>query len=418
MQFWVFCAVFLVATTILFSFEKTRVIGNVLLTIMAVVVVPIMTLYIGIIISWGSKNGGFLFFCVLALGGAFLTAFVASLWGRIKNKKIYIPVLCVVAVSVLTMAGIYGYEAYINSIPTMPEGEAILDEYTPYAENSKTVDLGETASLSLSEDLPKMDGATALYPVYAAFGKAVYPKAVFYDGEGLVKSYQDNDYVTCTTTATAYSKIVTGEADIIFVASPNKAQDEYAKEMGVELVYTPIGKEAFVFFVNAKNPIDNITLEDIQKIYSGEITAWDELGVKNFGSIKAFQREEGSGSQSTMEKLMANKKLKEPEKEDVVDGMGGIINQTADYRNYKNAVGYSFRFYSTQMVKNGMIKLLKINSVAPTLENIENGKYPITGDFYAVTRSDADENTLKLLKWIQGEEGQKIIELTGYTPIR
>ncbi len=418
MQFWVFCAVFLVATAILFSFEKTKVIGNVLLTIMEVVVVPIVTLYIGVMVSWGSKNGGFLFFCVLALGGALLTALVASLWGRIKNKKVYIPVLCVAAVSVVAMAGIYGYEAYINSIPTMPEGETILDEYTPYAENSKTVDLGKTASLRLSEDLPKMDGATALYPVYAAFGKAVYPKAVFYDGEGLVKSYRDNNYVTCTTTANAYSKIVTGEADIIFVASPNKAQDEYAKGMGVELVYTPIGKEAFVFFVNAKNPVDNMTLEDIQKIYSGEITAWSELGVKGFGNIRAFQREEGSGSQSTLVKLMAGKNLKEPEKEDVVDGMGGIISQTADYKNYKNALGYSFRFYSTQMVENNMIKLLKINSVAPTLENIENGTYPITGDFYAVTRSDADENTLKMLEWIQSEEGQKIVEMTGYTPIK
>ena len=114
---------------------------------------------------------------------------------------------------------------------------------------------------------------------------------------------------------------------------------------------------------------------------------------------------------------MTGKALMEAPKEDVVSGMGGIITRTADYRNYKNAIGYSFRFYSTEMVKNDMIKLLCINGVAPTLENIENGTYPIGGDFYAVTRSDADENTLKLLEWVLSSQGQELVEKTGYTPI-
>ena len=182
-------------------------------------------------------------------------------------------------------------------------------------------------------------------------------------------------------------------------------------------MYTPIGNEAFVFFVNSKNPIEDITLEQVQKIYSGEIKDWSELGVNGLGEIRAFQREEGSGSQSTLIKLMAGKSLAEPQKEDVVDGMGGIISRTADYKNYKNAIGYSFRFYSTEMVKNNQIKLLKINGIEPSLENIENGTYPIAGNFYAVTRSNPSENTLKLLEWIQSEEGQKLIEKTGYTPL-
>ena len=69
------------------------------------------------------------------------------------------------------------------------------------------------------------------------------------------------------------------------------------------------------------------------------------------------------------------------------------------------------------MVVNDQIKLLSINGIEPTLENIENGTYPIASEFFAVTRSDADENTLKLLEWIQGEQGQALVEATGYTPI-
>ena len=71
-------------------------------------------------------------------------------------------------------------------------------------------------------------------------------------------------------------------------------------------------------------------MEQIRNIYSGEITRWDELGVKGMGKIKAFQRSEGSGSQSTLEKLMEGKELMEAPKEDVVDMMAGIIDRTAD----------------------------------------------------------------------------------------
>ena len=73
--------------------------------------------------------------------------------------------------------------------------------------------------------------------------------------------------------------------------------------------------------------------------------------------------------------------LIKPLEEDVVIGMGGIIHQTANYKNYKNAIGYSFRFYSTELVKEKKIRHLAINGVQPTRENIINKTYPITNDF-------------------------------------
>ena len=61
------------------------------------------------------------------------------------------------------------------------------------------------------------------------------------------------------------------------------------------------------------------------------------------------------------------------------------------------------------------IRLLSVNGVSPTRENIENGSYPLADCFYAVTRSDADENTLALYEWICGPQGQALVEMTGYT---
>ncbi len=410
------CLLYLVAAVVMLIVPKTRYMGKIMLTLPIVVLTPFMVLYAFIGAAFSSANA-LVIICAPVLCAAIAVLLLGIIWGFIKKKKWYIPLTIVLLLSVLPLGVIYSHKAYINSIPTVGEGRSVLYDYTPYEYNSKTANLDKEASLLLSDNLPKMDGATALYPVYAAFAKAVYPKDIFFDEKGNVENYHNNEYVTCTTTSNAYGKIVTGEADIIFVASPSKEQDQFAYDSGVELMYTPIGNEAFVFFVNSKNPIEDITLEQVQKIYSGEIKDWSELGVSGLGEIRAFQREEGSGSQSTLIKLMAGKSLAEPQKEDVVDGMGGIISRTADYKNYKNAIGYSFRFYSTQMVKNNQIKLLKINGIEPSLENIENGTYPIAGNFYAVTRSNPSENTLRLLEWIKSEEGQKLIELTGYTPL-
>ncbi len=226
------------------------------------------------------------------------------------------------------------------------------------------------------------------------------------------------ELISCTTTSYAYRKIVDGNADIIFAAGPSKEQEAYAVEKGVELVYTPIGREAFVFFVHPDNPVDGLTLDQIRSVYSGETTRWDQLGVKGLGSIRAYQRSEGSGSQTAMERfVMRDTPLMPAEKEMMQDDMGGMVEQVSDYRNHKNAIGYSFRFYCTALMKNFNVKLLTINCIAPTVENIENETYPLSSEFYAVTRSDAGKNTLALLSWIRGPQGQELIEKTGYTPL-
>ena len=267
-----------------------------------------------------------------------------------------------------------------------------------------------------------MDGATALYPVYAGFVQAVYPEGEYrrYDGtnaDGLGD-------VTCTGTNDAYERLMKGETDIIFVAGPSDSQLARAAELGVELHMTPIGREAFVFFVNEANPVEGITVEQIQRIYSGEIRNWSEVGGRR-QSIRAFQRAEDSGSQTALQRLMGDIPIMEPEEEDRIAGMGGIIRQVASYRNYKNALGFSFRFYCTEMVENGDVKLLALNGVLPTKETIRDDSYPVSSSFFAVTAAPAgepapqetDETIRTFVAWILSDEGQQIVEESGYVSI-
>ena len=99
-----------------------------------------------------------------------------------------------------------------------------------------------------------------------------------------------------------------------------------------------------VFFLNSKNPVNNITLENIVKIYSGKINRWNELGGNN-AKVIAYQRPVNSGSQTGMLSLvMKGVEIRKPTTEEAIETMGGIIDIVADYANNIDGIGYSYYF--------------------------------------------------------------------------
>ncbi len=360
-----------------------------------------------------------------AVGVVLLIAVVLQISGYCGpwfKKGMWICVL----LAALAACGYIGVGLHKDGLASIEDAERdkMLWKYEPFSEEMLAAQPPVDASLQLTKAQAmglELDGATALYPIYAGFVQAVYP-------EGEYRRYESTDdglgIVTCTGTNDAYERLMAGDTDIIFVAGPSDAQIARAAELGVELHMTPIGREAFVFFVNSKNPVDELTVEQVQEIYSGEIKNWSEVGGRR-QSIRAFQRAEDSGSQTALQRLMGDIPLMEPDKEDVIAGMGGIIRQVASYRNYKNALGFSFRFYCTEMVENGDIKLLALNGVEPTKETIRDGSYPVSSSFYAVTAApvgepapqSTDDTIGAFINWILSEEGQQIVEESGYVSI-
>ena len=331
--------------------------------------------------------------------------------------------LCVCAGAAIYAA----WGAWNDSIPTLDDRSLLLEQYEPFAENTLAARLDSPASLRFDDFTArrlKLDGATALYPVYAAFVQAVYPEG---DYALYPRGGSDSPYagvVRCTNTVNAYDRLVQREADVIFAAAPSADQLAQAEEAGIELYFTPIGQEAFVFFVNSRNPVTGLTVEEIRGIYSGSITNWSQVGGEN-RSIRPFQRAANSGSQSALERLMDGLPLLEPEQEDRISAMDGIIQQVASYRNYQNAIGFSFRYYATEMVTSEEIRLLALDGVVPTPETIRDGTYPLSSCFYAVTAAPAglpdpretDPELDAFLDWICGPEGQLLVERTGYVSL-
>ncbi len=289
-------------------------------------------------------------------------------------------------------------------IPNTSEGmqakSVELNAYLPFAENSKIVDID--GSLQLTEDLPVIDGAAGLFPVMSGFVNAVYPEnSVHFDGE----NFTPESALQYSNTRGAYKAIVDGTVDIAICVAPSEEQLAYAEEHGVELVFTPIGRDAFVFLVNKDNPVDNLTVEQLRSIYAGEYPNWSQVGGDNT-HIAVLQRNAGSGSQSALLNFMGDTPVK------------------TDYFTFLGrSIGFSFRFYVEDMMgedaPNGGVKMLSLDGVYPDTENIRSGAYPIVNDFYAVTRKgETNPNVQKLVDWMLSEEGQAIVDGSGYVGVK
>ena len=379
-----------------------KIIIKILLTVGTIYLSLILGLYLSIFLSIANINIFSIIWSVLLLP-SFLLILIYS-----QKKKKFLKFWGINLLLFLIVFGInFGINKYEEYITIDTNVNINCQEYLPFEKESKIVKLDHEASLKLKDNLPRVDGAAAVFPVYSAFVNATYPDTV----------RLRDDVFEYRNTVDGYRALALKESDIFFGAKPSEEQIKFAADNGTEFEYTKIGKEAFVFFVHKDNPIDGLTTEEIKKIYSGEITNWKEVGGRN-EEIVAFQRNEGSGSQSMLIRFMDGTPIMEAPREQVNEFMVGIINQVSDYKNKTNSIGFSFRYYMEGIIKNPNVKLLKVDGVEPNVENIKNDKYPITASLYAVTYKDNEnENVSKLIDWVLSEEGQEIIEKTGYVGI-
>ncbi|HAW16362.1 MAG TPA: phosphate ABC transporter substrate-binding protein, PhoT family [Clostridiales bacterium] len=281
-----------------------------------------------------------------------------------------------------------------------------VSSYLPFEEGSSLAKVD--TDLKLEGDLPVLDGAAALVPVYASVIDNIYPEGcvtyeggTFSDDNEYGENFAEGSAMRYRNTIRGFNAVVDGDADLFFTAYPSEEQLAYAKEQGVELEIVPVGLEAFVFFVNKDNPVTGLTCDEIRDIYSGEITNWSEVGGPD-RIIDPLTRIAGSGSQTMMEKFMGDKEIAP---RDPMTIFGG-------------AIGYSFRYYLSGMVANDNVRMLDVDGVSPSEENIRNGSYPLTASFYVVYRKDnTNPNVELIVDFLLSEEGSDLISQCGYTPL-
>ena len=306
-----------------------------------------------------------------------------------------------------------GWQRYV----TQPD-DFQLGEKTPY-EGS------DSLFIRAWGDYPSIDGSTVCVPLAMELAR----QWLSLDEEDL------NGFVNFSTTPYAYDRLTNGKPnpmvtivsegvmmddqhpiDLVLGTGPNADERQAAADAGAELVMTPVCYDAFVFLVNTENPVHSLSSDQIRAIYSGEITEWAEVGGPEGLAIEAYQRPHGSGSQTAMEELVMRGAQLEAESNYISDGMADLVAQIGNYDNSGAAIGYSYLYYVEGLYKSGSLRVLDVDGVAPTPENLRSGAYPYTVYYYAVYRAD-NETAARFAAWLAGEEGQRCVRQAGYIPV-
>ncbi len=329
-----------------------------------------------------------------------------------SKKGALISAAAIACAGVIAVGAVCGYNAYLDSIRIIDNLNIDTSEYLPFDDDSKIARLDGEASLrfSILDDLPVIDGAAALFPLYSSFVNATYPSNI------APLNREDSPFQYHNTTG-AYPLLIEGDIDIMVGVAPSEHYLKSAEDKGVTMTSVPIGKEAFVFFTNAKNNVESLTIEQVIQIYAGEITNWKEVGGEDL-EIQVFMRNGNSGSATALYALMGDTPVADTKTEYVFDLMSGIVAATADYENHRGAIGFSYRYYVSDIVGEGGIRFIPIEGVDPTIETISSGEYPLVSEFYMTyLEGNCTEEMRLLIDWALSSEGQTLVERSGYAPL-
>ncbi|MCL0052498.1 phosphate ABC transporter substrate-binding protein PstS family protein [Peptococcaceae bacterium] len=162
--------------------------------------------------------------------------------------------------------------------------------------------------------------------------------------------------------------------------------------------------------------VDSLSVEQVRKIFAGEIKNWKELGGSD-APINVVSREEGSGTRGAFEDMVmeyrdASGEEKEAElrKDAAIQNSNGAVRATV--AGDKNAIGYLSLAHL-----DASVRTIKIDGVEPTAKNIIDGKYKIARPFLYLTKGEPKGEVKKYIDWVLGPEGQKIIAEKGLVTV-
>jgi len=194
--------------------------------------------------------------------------------------------------------------------------------------------------------------------------------------------------------------------------SSRKLKEE---EKAWNLTETVIAQDGIAVIVHPSNKIEDLTKDEVAKIFKGDIKNWSELGGDD-KEIIVVSREAGSGTRGAFEELLKLEKKEDGKKISLVidnaliaNGNGSVM---ANVAGKDNAIGYM----SMGMVDATKVKKLKIEGVEATEENTQAGNYPISRPFLMLTKSDANKETEDFLNFIMSDAGQELVS-KEYIPV-
>ena len=234
------------------------------------------------------------------------------------------------------------------------------------------------------------DGSTSMEKVIGALGEA------FQNDAGISFTYNP------TGSGSGIKAVQEGRCDIGLSSRDLKDEEKAAGLTGTVLAY-----DGIAVIVNPENPVSDLSVETIAKIYTGEITNWSEVGGNDV-EIVLIGREAGSGTRDGFESITDTEDACQYRQE--LTSTGDVITTVSQN---PGAIGYA----SVASVKD-TVKALKVDGVDPTEETIKDGSYVVQRPFVLVTKTGVElsDAALKFFTYITSADANEIISAAGVVP--
>lgn len=236
------------------------------------------------------------------------------------------------------------------------------------------------------------DGSTSMEKVIGALGESFMEA-----NSGTTFTYNP------TGSGSGIQAVSEGRCDI---GLSSRALKDDEKASGLK--ETTLALDGIAIIVNPQNPVQDLTLEQIAKIYTGEITNWKDVGGSD-AEIVLIGREAGSGTRDGFESITETKDACQYRQE--LTSTGDVITTVSQN---PNAIGYA----SLAAIKDS-VKALTVNGVAPTEATVKDGTYLVQRPFVLVTKEGAalSETAQKFFDFATSADAASIISAAGAVPV-
>ncbi len=228
--------------------------------------------------------------------------------------------------------------------------------------------------------------------------------------ESYMKTHpQTSVYYEGGGTGSGARALANGSVDICTASRPLRPEEaqilvDFTGSLGVS---HRVAKDALCIYLHPANPVNSLTLEQVEKIYLGEIINWDQVGGNN-AAIELYDRLPNSGTHLYLREHVLDGEAFHAEH---ILSVASAADMVAQVSEDVNAIGYG------GIIQHPGIKFSKINNIEPMPENIQNDSYPIIRYLYLYTPNTPQGHVKRFIDWVLGPQGQAIVEQTGFFPI-
>jgi phosphate transport system substrate-binding protein len=266
---------------------------------------------------------------------------------------------------------------------------------------------------------PRLDGGTAPAPSDKMSVTLKGSDTMVILGQRWAEDYMKrNPGVTIQVTGggsgTGIAALINGTTDICESSRPmkDKEKEEVQAKRSAPPVETKVALDALAVYVNEKNPVSEISIPALRKIYLAETTNWKDVGGPNH-AIVLYGRENNSGTYGYFkEHVLENRDFAAATQ--TLAGTSAVVNAV---KGDAFGIGYGGIAYLEGIRALNIKKDDTAPAVAPSLQTAQSGEYPISRFLYFYTAGEPTGTAKKFIDWTVSPEGQKVIGDVGYYPL-